>query len=592
MTKSNYAGAIVSAGALALMLNVAPAAAQKPLPPLPTPDTPPPVPAILQNYKPVTAERLTKPDDGEWLQYRRTYDGWGYSPLAQINAGNVGKLKPVWMLSTGVNEGHQAPPIVNNGVMFVATPGNQVLAIDAKSGNLLWRYKRPIPEDILLLHPTSRGVGLWGDKAYFAAADAVLAALDVKTGKELWTAPVEDYTKGYYMSLAPLVVDGTVMVGVSGGELGVRGFVAAFDAETGKQLWKTYTVPAPGEPGSETWPKGDQWKTGGGSVWITGTYDPDTKLAFWGTGNGGPWMGDQRPGDNLYTSSTLALDIKTGQIKGYHQYHPNDSWDWDEVSAPLLVDFQRNGRSIKGLVHPARDGYLWWLERTADKINFVDGKPFVKQNVFKDLEPKTGRPLVDPAKQPATDKKADFCPSLWGGKDWPPAAYSPKSRLLYIPANENLCGTIVGEKVKYTPGERYVGATATLYVAPGADHIGELQAWNLDTGQKVWSHNFENSQLWGPVLATAGDIVFAGGTNDRYFRAFDAATGKTLWEFRTGSGVNGVPVSFQLDGKQYIAVQSGWGVDAARMQARINLVKPHEYPDVPQGGSIWVFALE
>ncbi|HEX6442325.1 MAG TPA: PQQ-dependent dehydrogenase, methanol/ethanol family [Stellaceae bacterium] len=592
MAKSRYTGAIIGAGALALMLSAAPTMAQKPLPPLPTPDTPPPVPAILQSYNPVTAERLTKPEDGDWLQYRRTYDGWGYSPLAQINAGNVAKLKPVWMLSTGVNEGHQAPPIVNNGVMFVATPGNQLLAIDAKSGNLLWRYKRPIPEDMLLLHPTSRGVGLWGDKAYFAAADAVLVALDVKTGKELWTAPVEDYTKGYYMSLAPLVVDGTVMVGTSGGELGVRGFVAGFDAETGKPLWKTYTVPAPGEPGSDTWPKGDQWKTGGGSVWITGTYDPDTKLAFWGTGNGGPWMGDQRPGDNLYTSSTIALDIKTGQIKGYHQYHPNDSWDWDEVSAPLLVDFQRNGRSIKGLVHPARDGYLWWLERTADKINFVDGKPFVKQNVFKDLDPKTGRPLVDPPKQPATDKKADFCPSLWGGKDWPPAAYSPKSRLLYVPANENLCGTIIGEKVKYTPGERYVGATSTLYVAPGADHIGELQAWNVDTGQKVWAHNFEKSQLWGPVLATAGDVIFAGGTNDRFFRAFDAASGKTLWEFRTGSGVNGVPVSFQLDGKQYIAVQSGWGVDAARMQARINLVKPHEYPDVPQGGSVWVFALE
>ncbi len=592
MAKSVHAGAILSAGALALMLSAGSAVAQKPLPPLPTPDTPPPVPAILQNYKPVTAERLTKPEDGDWLQYRRTYDGWGYSPLSQINAGNVGKLKPIWTMVTGVTEGHQAPPMVNSGVMFVATPGNQVLAIDGKSGNLLWRYKRPIPEDILLLHPTSRGVGLYGDKAYFAAADAVLVALDVKTGKELWTTPVEDYTKGYYMSLAPLVVDGVVMVGTSGGELGVRGFVAAFDAETGKPLWKTYTVPAPGEPGSETWPKGDQWKTGGGSVWITGTYDPETKLTFWGTGNGGPWMGDQRPGDNLYTSSTIALDVKTGQIKGYHQYHPNDSWDWDEVSAPLLVDYQRGGRTVKGLVNPARDGYLWWLERTADKINFIDGKPFVKQNVFKDLDPKSGRPEVDPEKQPGTGKKAEFCPSLWGGKDWPPAAYSPKTRLLYVPANENLCGTIVGEKVNYTPGERYTGAVATLYMQPNADHIGELQAWNLDTGQKAWAHNFENSQLWGPVLATAGDVLFAGGTNDRFFRAFDAASGKTLWEFRTGSGVNGVPVSFQIDGKQYIAVQSGWGVDAARMQARINLVRPHEYPDVPQGGSVWVFALE
>ncbi len=584
--------AVAAGSALLLALTAAVGSAQKALPPLPTPDTPPPVPAILQNYKPVTAAQLTKPGDGDWLQYRRTYDGWGYSPLAQINAGNVHQLKLVWTLATGQVEGHEAPPIVTNGVMFAATPGNQVLAVDAKSGNLLWRYKRPIPDDMLLLHPTSRGVGLWGDKVYFAAADAVLVALDVKTGKEVWTAPVEDYTHGYYMSLAPLVVDGKVMVGVSGGELGVRGFVAAFDADTGKPVWKTYTIPAPGEPGSETWPKGDQWKTGGGPTWITGTYDPDTKLVYWGTGNGGPWMGDQRPGDDLYTGSTMALDVATGQIKGYHQYHPNESWDWDEVTAPLLIDYKHDGKTVKGLIHPARDGYLWFLERTNGPINFVAGKPFVLQNVFKSLDPKTGRPAIDPDRQPATGKKAEFCPSLWGGVDWPPAAFSPKTRMLYIPANNNLCGTSIGEDVKYTPGERFVGATTTLSIAPGADHIGELQAWNVDTEQKVWSHNFANSQTWGPVLATGGDVLFAGGTNDRYFRAFDAKTGKVLWEFRAGSGVIGVPSSFQLGGKQYIAVQSGWGVDSARMQARLNLVRQHEFPDVPQGGAIWVFALE
>jgi alcohol dehydrogenase (cytochrome c) len=262
--------ATLAASACVLALSAAIGSAQQPSPPLPTPDTPRPVPPILQSYKPVTPARLKHPEDGDWLLYRRTYDGWGYSPLSQITPDNAARLKPVWTLQTGQIEGHQAPPIVNNGVMFVATPGNQVLAIDAKKGDLLWRFKRPIPEDILLLHPTSRGVGLLGDKVYFAAADAVLVALDAKTGKEVWNAKVEDYTHGYYMSLAPLVADGKVMVGVSGGELGVRGFVAAFDAETGKEVWKTYTVPAPGEPGSETWPKGDQWKTGGGSVWITG----------------------------------------------------------------------------------------------------------------------------------------------------------------------------------------------------------------------------------------------------------------------------------------------------------------------------------
>jgi alcohol dehydrogenase (cytochrome c) len=584
--------ATTASTALALMLSAAAASAQQPQPPLPKPDTPPPVPQVLQNYKPVTQQRLTQPEDQNWLMYRRTYDGWGYSPLSQITTENAGRLKPVWTLATGQIEGHQAPPMVNNGVMFVATPGNQLLVIDAKKGEILWRLKRPIPEDMLLLHPTSRGVGLLGDRVYFAAADAVLLALDAKTGNEVWKATVEDYTKGYYMTLAPLIADGKVIVGVSGGELGVRGFVAAFDAETGKPLWKTYTVPAPGEPGSDTWPNGDQWKTGGGPVWITGSYDPETNLTFWGTGNGGPWMGDQRPGDNLYTSSTVALDASTGKMKGYHQYHPNDSWDWDEVPPPILVDYQRNGKNIKGLVYVARDGYLWMLERTSDKINFIDGKPFVKQNVFKSLDPKTGRPEIDTAHKPETGKKVDFCPSLWGGKDWPPVAYSPKTRLLYIPANENLCSTITGEKVTYTPGQRFTGAVSTFYLTPDADHIGELQAWNLDTGQKVWSHPFTNSQLWGPVLATGGGVLFMGGTNDRYFRAFDASNGKVLWEFRTGSGVNGVPVSFEVDGKQYIAVQSGWGVDAARMQARLNLVRQHEFPEVPQGGSVWVFAVD
>ncbi len=428
--------ATIVAGGLALLLAGA-ALAQKPLPPQPQPTTPAPVPPILQDYKPVTAQQLKQPADGDWLMYRRTYDGWGYSPLAQITPANVGQLRMAWTLQTGQVEGHEAPPIVNNGVMFVATPGNQVLAIDAKSGNLLWRYKRPIPDDMLLLHPTSRGVALYGDKVYFAANDAVLVALDAKTGKEAWKTKVEDYTHGYYMTLSPLIADGKVMVGTSGGELGVRGFVAAFDAETGKPLWKTYTIPAPGQPGSDTWPKGDQWKTGGGSVWIAGNYDPATNLAYWGTGNGGPWMGDQRPGDNLYTSSVLALDVATGAIKGYHQYHPNDSWDWDEVSPPILVDYQHDGKTVNGLVDVARDGYLWELARDPDgMIQFVAGEPFVKQNVFKSLDPKTGRPNVDPVRQPGTGKKADFCPSLWGGKDWPPVAYSPKTRLLYIPANE------------------------------------------------------------------------------------------------------------------------------------------------------------
>ena len=543
------------------------------------------------DYNPVTAERLRNPAAGDWLMVRRTYDGWGYSPLTEITAANVATLRPAWIFSTGVTNGHEAPPIVNDGVMFVATPGNQVIALDARSGRLLWRYRRELPETVIQLHRTSRGVALHGDRVFFASGEAVLVALDARTGAEVWTTKVEENKNGYYLSVAPLVADGKVMVGASGGELGVRGFVAAYDVDTGRAIWKTYAVPAPGEPGSETWPKGNQWKTGGGSVWVTGNYDPETNLAFWGTGNGGPWMGDQRPGDNLYTASTIAIDVATGRIKGHFQYHPNDSWDWDEVSPPILVDYARGDRQVKGLINVARNGYLWFLERTADRITFVEGTAYVKQNVFKSLDPKTGRPDVDPARQPGTGKEAEFCPSHWGGKNWPPIAFSPATRMIYIPANENLCSSMIGRSVTYTAGQAYIGATNTLLMTPDAQHIGEVQAWHVDTGKRVWTHTFADSANWGPMLATAGGVVFSGGTNDRMFRAFDAASGKVLWEYPTNSGVIGQPASFSVDGKQYIAVQSGWGIDARAMQTRLNRLMPGRFPDVPEGGAVWVFAL-
>jgi alcohol dehydrogenase (cytochrome c) len=583
----------VCATAIVVAAGMATAAAQQTIAPASATPVPGPMPDILERYTPVTAERLKKPEDGNWLHFRRTYDGWGYSPLAQINADNVERLQPVWSYATGQVEGHQAPPIVNNGVMFVATPGNQVIALEAKTGNLLWRYKRPFPEDMTPLHPTSRGVALYGDKVYFAAAEAVLVALNAKTGKEMWTSKVDDYKVGHYISMAPLTVDGKVMVGSSGGELGIRGFLAAFDSETGKELWKTYTVPAPGEPGSETWPTGgEHYKRGGASIWITGTYDPETELTFWGTGNAAPWFGDQRPGDNLYTSSVVAFDVATGDMKGHFQYHPNDSWDWDEVSPPLLLDYRYNGRQVKGLVNVSRSGYLWQLERTAGKINFVTGQPYVRQNVFKSLDPNTGRPDIDETKKPGTGKTAEFCPSLWGGKDWPPAAFSPQTRMLYIPANENLCTELTGETPKYVPGERYMGvASNVLKIVAGADHVGELQAWDIDSGKKVWTTKLPSFN-WGPVLATGGGVLFAGGTNDRMFRAFDAKTGNILWEFPTISGVAAVPVSFQVDGTQYIAVQSGWGVDPAKMQARMNLLFPGKYLEMPQGGAVYVFAVK
>ena len=540
-------------------------------------------------YTPVTDARLTNPSPEDWLMYRRTYDSWGYSPLDQITTDNVADLIPVWSFSTGVVSGHQAPPQVNDGIMFVTTPASQTLALDARSGELLWRYVRQLPDDIVRGHRTNRGVGLYGDLVFVTAQDAHVVALNAISGEVVWDQPVEDYHLGYYMTMAPLVANGKVLVGVSGGERGIRGFVAALDPATGKEIWRTYTVPGPGEPGNETWPE-DTWRTGGASVWITGSFDPELNLTYWGTGNPGPWVGDARPGDNLYTNSVVALDVDTGELKGFHQYHWNGSWDWDEVSAPLLIDVNRDGRTVKSLVHPARNGYLWLLERTESSINFVDAEPYVFQNVFASIDSDTGRPEYNSEHKPGLGKRATFCPSLWGGKDWPPAAYSPQTGYLYIPANENFCSSMEGVPVEYEPGQGFTGAVSRHFVQDGADHLGEIQAWNLDTGEKVWSHEFA-SHNWGPILTTGGGLLFAGGTNDRYFRAFDATSGDVLWEQRTNSGVTGVPSSYAIDGVQYIAVQSGYGVDAEKMQGVINLSRGTNM-QVPQGGVIWVFALK
>jgi alcohol dehydrogenase (cytochrome c) len=524
--------------------------------------------------------------------FRRTYDGWGYSPLDNINSRNVAQLKPVWTVSTGITEGHQAPPIVNDGVMFVTTPLNRLLAIDASSGDVLWNYQRQMPPDIRLGHPTNRGVALYGDKVYMATLDAVLIAFDALTGEVQWESRIADYNSGYYITMAPLAARGHIMVGVSGGERGIRGFVTALDSETGAEVWKSYTVPAPGEFGSETWP-GDTWEHGGAPVWVTGTFDPELNQTYWGTGNPGPWIGDARPGDNLFTNSVVALDADSGELKGYHQYHWNGSWDWDEVSTPLLIDVERDGRSIPSLVHPGRDGYLWLLERGEDGIDFVDARAYVHQDVFTSIDPVTGRPEYNMDRKPGMNRPATFCPAPHGGKNWPPAAYNPETRYLYIPANNNLCSTMAGEEVEYRPGAGYAGVQFLGgSMVEGADHVGELQAWNLDTGERVWSYEFGAFANWGPVLTTAGGLVFQGGTADRYFRAFDAETGELLWQQRLNSGIIGVPTSFEVDGVQYIAVQSGWGSDAAGSQRNVDGYFEKPETIVPQGGVVWVFALQ
>lgn len=561
-------------------------------------------PAAAFDYTAVTDKRLANPEPENWLQFRGNNQGWGYSALKQITPENVKRLLPAWTMSTGVIEGHELPPIVNNGVMFITTPQAQVIALEAKSGKVLWRYRRELPAELFQLHPTNRGVGLYGDNVYIATTDACVVALGATDGKVKWERCVAAWKDGYYMTLSPMTAKGHVIVGVSGGEFGIRGFITALDATTGKEDWKTYTVAGPDDPGAQTW-KGDLWKTGGGPIWVQGSYDPVSNTAYFGTGNGAPWAPDGRPGDNLYTSSVVGLDVDTGKIRGFHQYHWNDAWDWDEVSTPLLIDVERDGRTIPSAVHAGRDGYLWIIERKPDgSMAFLDGKPFVHQDVFASLDPVTGRPTYNKDKVPQIGVKTNFCPSFWGGKDWPAEAYNAVTKLLYIPANENLCTEItdipVGER---KPGEFYVGAPVegilnSMRLRDGVDasepvNIGQLQAWDLNTGKEVWAHDFQDSATFGPVLTTGSGLVFAGGTSDRKFRAFDGKTGQVLWEMTLNSGVIGTPSTFMVDNVQYVAVQAGWGVDAERVRDQITKLLPDgRSPNIaPQGGVVWVFRI-
>ena len=542
---------------------------------LPDPPELPPSPP-RGPYSPVTDGRLRNPEPESWLMYRRTYDGWGFSPLEQIDTSNVADLTPVWGFRIDPHDGRvQAPPIVNGEMMFVTT-AEQVVALDAATGTLRWRYVHPLPPDVLRPHSTNRGVALYEDRAYVGTLDARVVALDAVTGEVVWDRAIADYRRTYYITLAPLVVGGKVMVGTSGGEHGVRGAVVALDAATGDEIWRRHTIPAPDEAGSETWP-GDTWRTGGGPVWLTGTYDPDANLTYWGVGNGGPWTGDTRPGDNLYTNSTIALDADSGEIRGHFQYHWNGSWDWDEANAPLLVDVDRGGRTLPVLVHPAKNGFLWLLER-AGGIRFLEALPFVHQDVFTSLDPVSGRPTYDETRVPGIGKRVEFCPSFVGARDWRPEAFSPRTGLLYVPAIDNLCSTMEGRAVRYEVGRPFVGARVEVFEREGTEHVGELQAWNLDTGRRVWTREFPTRS--GSVLATGGGLVFfdTGGS----LRAFDALAGDPLWTYALDDhGAAGVPVSYAVSGVQYVAVQ---------FEARGRRV---DIPGSPSAGSVVVaFALD
>ncbi len=529
-------------------------------------------------YNPVTPERLKEPEARNWLHWRGNYKGWGYSPLDQIDTGNVADLEVAWTISSGVTEGHEAPPIVNDGVMFVTAAYNNLYALDATTGELLWRYKRQLPDDVVTCcDVVNRGVAVRGETVYMGTLDAHLLALDAKSGKIKWDVTVENYKERYALTSAPMVIDDKIIVGVHGGEYGVRGFIAAYDAHSGKQLWKTHTAVSDG-----SWP-GDTYKTGGAPPWLTGTYDQESDTLYWGTGNPSPWIDPARKDkhDLHWSVSVVALNPDTGKIKDAFQYSPNDAWDFDGTNEPMLIDI--DGKP--SIVSPQRNGYLYRLSREGGGVDFVDAWPFAENNVYEKIKP-DGTPVVDETHRPQVGKTVDACPAFLGAKNWMPSAYHPDTGLVYVPTNE-WCMKIRGAQVEYSAGQPHVGAEFEMYQVPGLDHVGQLQAIDPTTGEVQWKEDFK-APLWGGVLTTGGNLVFTGNLDKREFMAFDAKTGEKLWSQTTNSGVVGTPMSYTVDGTQYVAVWSGFGGAIPLWAGPVAKLTEN----IPMGGVLWVFKLD
>ena len=437
-----------------------------------------------------------------------------------------------------------------------------MFAVDAKSGNIVWRYEPEYEQGfdaMLCCGPIHRGLALKDDMVFVARLDAKLVALNRADGKVVWEAKIDEWKNGVTTNSAPLVVKDHVIVGVSGGEYGVRGYIKSFNAKTGALEWQTFTVPAPGEPGSETWPKDDTWKSGGGPTWLTGSYDADTNTLYWGIGNPAPWPAETHFGDNLWTESMLAFDPDTGKMKWGFQYTPNDPWDYDGMATPILVDTKIDGQDRKLAVVSNRNGFFYAIDRTNGQ--FVYAFPLVEGiNWTSGLDPKTGRPTVNEAMKPKVGGGTvkTIIPALEGGTNWFPPAYDPDLGLFFVAVNQWGMGLTAWEKSKllYKPGDFYQGADYTVYQM--GETIGRIKAIDVANKKVVWE--VESSlPLFSGMLVTKGGVLFTGDLRGR-FLAYDAKSGKELWKFQTGSGINASPITYELDGRQYVAILSGtWG---------------------------------
>ncbi len=484
-------------------------------------------------------------EPGNWLTYSGNYLGWRYSPLNELTPANVSHLRVRWTYQYALAR-TQVSPIVADGVMYVTAP-NEASALDLRTGRPLWKWSRPIPPDYesIGFGRVNRGPAILDDKLYVATLDCHLVALDLKSGQERWTARVEDYKPGYSMTLAPLAIKGKVLVGVSGGEAGIRGFVDAYDSATGKLAWRFYTVPGPGEPGHATW-AGESWRTGGASTWVTGSYDPDLNLVYWGVGNPGPdWNGDMRRGDNLYACSFIALDADTGKLKWHFQFTPHDTHDWDATHVPVLVDAQVRGRRRRLVVNPNRNAFYYALDRTSGE--FLAGQTYAKQTWAKGLDDR-GRPIVIPGTEPS-EQGVLVWPSLNGATVWFSPSYSPLTGLIYVSARE-VGSTYYKREAEYKPGTFFAGGGESRI--PTDQQWGAVRALDVATGKMAWEFR-QTTPPWAGTLSTAGGLVFSGSQEGNIF-ALDASTGKPLWDFQSGGPVFANPISFHIDGHQHVAL--------------------------------------
>ena len=518
-----------------------------------------------------------------WMTYSGTYNAWRYSPLNQINRKNVDRLVPVWVFQTGiVDGGFSCTPLVADGVMYITSPWNRVFALDAKTGKELWHYYYPVPKEFGLLYgPWNRGVALGHGLVYMGTIDNHLLALDAETGEEVWKVEIEDVDQcGCNITGAPLVVKDKVIVGVTAGDSAHRGYLNAFNAKTGRHAWRFWTIPGEGEEGNETW-HGDSWKYGGGSTWMTGSYDADLNLLYWGVGNpAADFYGEDREGDNLYTDSIVALDPDSGELIWYHQEIPHDVWDWDAAYECVLLDLKVNGVKRKLLVNPNKGGYTWVMDREngefinawplAENINWISGID-EKGQLLDRLEPKVGEQTI-------------ICPSIGGGRSWNHAAYSPKTGLFYTTGIE-WCQNLTVQEEKPIPGEVFMGGLFELRRTPEGEAWGHFDAYDPVSGKKKWSYR-SKYPLLASAVATGGNLVFTGDPEGDFF-ALDAVTGEKVWSFNTGSGHRGSPMTYAVDGKQYIAVPAGWGSAVAGLMPQIW----PEMEDFTSGSALFVFAL-